>query len=227
MPLDARPTTRAMLAFLHRPSSRCRRLRLLDAGLRPTHLDWHCLADGAREDIVDLTLALAQEDECGVRAWTEHGRRSLRKLGLAAQDQDFLDSFTLPMHGKQERVLARLRSLPLGLSEWAMHPASPDAVDPGSEVRSTDYAVLMAEQSRQVLQNEDITVLGYGDPCSAILTSLRSPVRDGTRSVPVTDPARDTTARPATRGRATAVIKPGRSKRASTSEARTSASLAA
>nr|WP_281291431.1 ChbG/HpnK family deacetylase [Streptomyces botrytidirepellens] len=29
---------------------------VLDAGLAPAHLDWHCLADGGREGIRDLTL---------------------------------------------------------------------------------------------------------------------------------------------------------------------------
>ena len=37
---------------------------VLDAGLAPTHLDWHCLADGGRDDILDLTVALA-----GNTAW--------------------------------------------------------------------------------------------------------------------------------------------------------------
>lgn len=137
---------------------------MLEAGLLPTHLDWHCLADGGRDDIFDLTLALAQKYEIGVRAWTEHGRRALRTLGLPAQDQEFLDSFSLPVEGKQESVLTRIRALPEGLSEWAMHPARPHPADTGSDVRSTDYEVLMAESTRQVLQEEYIAVLGYGDP---------------------------------------------------------------
>lgn len=36
-------------------------------GLTPTHLDWHCLADGGRDDILDLTLALAGEHGLAVR----------------------------------------------------------------------------------------------------------------------------------------------------------------
>ena len=47
---------------------------VVDAGLAPTHLDWHCLADGGREDIFDLTVALAGEYGLAVRAWLEHGR---------------------------------------------------------------------------------------------------------------------------------------------------------
>ncbi|MBI0384713.1 ChbG/HpnK family deacetylase, partial [Streptomyces albiflaviniger] len=32
-----------------------------DAGLTPTHLDWHCLADGGHEDVFEVTVALAGE----------------------------------------------------------------------------------------------------------------------------------------------------------------------
>jgi len=35
---------------------------VVNGGLTPTHLDWHCLADGGRADIFDLTVALAQEE---------------------------------------------------------------------------------------------------------------------------------------------------------------------
>jgi hypothetical protein len=46
------------------------------AGLTPTHLDWHCLADGGRRDIFDLTLALAHEHGLAMRAWLSPGRKS-------------------------------------------------------------------------------------------------------------------------------------------------------
>ncbi len=52
------------------------------AGLAPTHLDWHCLADGGRDDILDLTLALAREYGLAVRIWLEPGRQKLRQRGL-------------------------------------------------------------------------------------------------------------------------------------------------
>ena len=41
------------------------------AGLAPTHLDWHCLADGGRDDILDLTVALAREHDLAARVWQE------------------------------------------------------------------------------------------------------------------------------------------------------------
>lgn len=64
-----------------------------DAGLTPTHLDFHCLADGGREDIFDLTTALATEYGLAARVWLEPGRQKMRQQGLPVVDNDFLDSF--------------------------------------------------------------------------------------------------------------------------------------
>jgi hypothetical protein len=51
------------------------------AGLTPTHLDWHCLADGVRADIFDVTLMLADEYGIAVRAWLEPARQKRRAGG--------------------------------------------------------------------------------------------------------------------------------------------------
>lgn len=87
---------------------------VLDAGLHPTHLDWHCLADGGREDIFDLTLSLANEYELGIRAWTERARRRLRATGRTAQDQPFLDSFSIPIPDKERHLLERIERSRVG-----------------------------------------------------------------------------------------------------------------
>jgi chitin disaccharide deacetylase len=76
---------------------------VLDAGLTPTHLDFHCLADGGRDDIFDLTVALASEYGLAVRVWLDRGRRKLRRRGLPVTDNDFLDSFSLDLDGKPTR----------------------------------------------------------------------------------------------------------------------------
>lgn len=143
--------------------------KVLGAGVRPTHLDWHCLADGGRQDIFALTLALAEEYGTGIRAWTDEGRAALQARGLRAQDQPFLDSFALPLEDKQAVFLDRLRRLPVGLSEWAVHPAEPHPGDPGADVRRTDHELLVAPSTRQVLHEEQIVVRGHGDP------ALRAP----------------------------------------------------
>ena len=134
-------------------------------GLTPTHLDWHCLADGGRDDILDLTLALAREYGLAVRIWLEPGRRKLRQRGLPVTDHEFLDSFSLDIDGKAARYAKLLRDLPAGLSEWAVHPGlgneESQAIDPGWRVRQTDYEFLTSREARELLQQEGIVVIDY------------------------------------------------------------------
>src|SRR3989442_6707257 len=40
---------------------------VLAADMKPTHLDWHCLADGGRADVFDMTLGLAREHGLALR----------------------------------------------------------------------------------------------------------------------------------------------------------------
>lgn len=134
-------------------------------GLTPTHLDFHCLADGGRDDILELTVALAVEYGLAVRVWLEPGRQSMRRRGLPVTDNDFLDSFSLDIEGKAARYAQMLRDLPAGLNEWAVHPSLGDkesqAVDDGWLVRRTDYEFLTSPQAREVVQQEDIAVIDY------------------------------------------------------------------
>ncbi|MCD9899053.1 polysaccharide deacetylase family protein [Streptomyces sp. MT29] len=134
-------------------------------GLTPTHLDFHCLADGGRDDILDLTVALAAEYGLAVRVWLEPARRSTRQQGLPVTDNDFLDSFSLGIEGKAAGYVQLLRDLPAGLNEWAVHPSLGDeeaqAVDGGWLVRRTDYEFLTSSLAREVLQQEEIHVIDY------------------------------------------------------------------
>lgn len=136
-----------------------------NAELTPTHLDFHCLADGGREDILDLTVALACEYGLAVRVWLDPGRRKLRRRGLPVIDQPFLDSFALDVDGKSARYPQLLRELPVGLSEWAVHPGlgnpASDAIDAGWRVRRTDYEFLTSPVARALLQQEGIIVIDY------------------------------------------------------------------
>ncbi|MEU7905388.1 polysaccharide deacetylase family protein [Actinoplanes sp. NPDC049118] len=138
---------------------------VLDARLSPTHLDWHCLADGGREDLFDVTLALADEHGLGVRAWLGPARRRLRRLGRPVTDHDFLDSFRLGLEAKFLRYAELLRALPEGTSEWAVHPGLADdearRIDPGWRVRATDHEFLTAPQAAALLAAEGITLVGH------------------------------------------------------------------
>jgi predicted glycoside hydrolase/deacetylase ChbG (UPF0249 family) len=138
---------------------------VVDAELTPTHLDWHCLADGGRADILDLTLALAKEYGLAVRIWLEPARGTMRRRGLPVVDHDFLDSFSLDIDGKSARYAELLRSLPVGLSEWAVHPGlgndEAQAIDPGWWVRRTDYEFLTSPRTRDLIRQEKIVVTDY------------------------------------------------------------------
>ncbi|MGW0845460.1 polysaccharide deacetylase family protein [Streptomyces sp. NPDC002787] len=136
-----------------------------DTGLAPTHLDFHCLADGGRDDILDLTVELAAEYGLAVRVWLEPGRRAMRRRGLPVVDHDFLDSFSLDTEGKADRYRQLLRELPPGLTEWAVHPGLGDrdarAADSGPCVRRTDHEFLISPQARETLTREGIVVIDY------------------------------------------------------------------
>jgi predicted glycoside hydrolase/deacetylase ChbG (UPF0249 family) len=136
-----------------------------DAGLTPTHLDFHCLADGGRDDIFDLTLALAAEYGVAMRVWLEPARQTSRRRGLPVVDHEFLDSFSLDLEGKAARYAELLRGLPAGLSEWAVHPGldndESQAIDPGWRVRQTDYEFLTSPEARDLLRHEGIVVIDY------------------------------------------------------------------
>lgn len=138
---------------------------VIDAGLTPTHLDWHCLADGGRADILELTLALAQEYHLAARVWLEPGRRKARRRGLPVVDHDFLDSFSLNLDGKHGRYVELLRRLPAGLNEWAVHPGPADEqsqlLDDGWLVRHTDHQFLTSPEAREVVHQEGIALIDY------------------------------------------------------------------
>ena len=139
---------------------------VLDAGLRPTHLDWHCLGAGGRDDVLDLTVSLAGEHGLAVRVWLDPGRQRLRRRGLPVLDHGFLDSFRLDLAGKAARYAELLHALPAGLSEWAVHPGLGDeearAVDPGGwRVRRTDYEFLTSPEARELVRREGIVLTDY------------------------------------------------------------------
>src|SRR4051794_15806650 len=100
---------------------------VLAAELRPSHLDWHCLYDGGRDDIFALTLALAREFDLALRIHGRDAAAIARRAGLVTNDHDVLDSYSLNTAGKAAQYAQLLRELPPGLSEWAVHPSLGDA----------------------------------------------------------------------------------------------------
>jgi hypothetical protein len=139
---------------------------VLDAGLRPTHLDWHCLADGGREDIFDLSVELAREFGLAMRVHNRGHAQEIRRHGLLAVDHEVLDSYRLDPDTKAAAYAGLLRTLPPGLTEWAVHPglgdAEAQALEPSSwRVRRADFDFFMSDEARRIIAEEGIVLLDY------------------------------------------------------------------
>lgn len=139
--------------------------RVLDAGLRPTHLDWHCINNGGRADIFDLALALAREHGLALRVNDPALSARLLAAGLPVNEHPMLDSYRLSIEGKTATYLRLLRELPPGLTEWAVHPSTGDvdsqALDAGWPIRRADYDFLTSPEARATIEAEGIALLDY------------------------------------------------------------------
>ena len=137
---------------------------VLNGGLQPTHLDWHCLYNGGRKDIFDLGLGLAKEYKLALRVSPPFVEQ-VQQQGLPCVDYDLLDSFRVPTADKPARYVQMLRDLPVGLSEWAVHPGlntdEAQALDDGWPVRWADYNAFMSPEVRETIEQEGIILIRY------------------------------------------------------------------
>lgn len=139
---------------------------VLDAGLKPSHLDWHCLADGGRADIFDLTVDLAKEYGLALRVHDRSLAQRMQDAGLPTNDFDVLDSYHMDPTGKPALYAQLLRELPAGLSEWAVHPslgnAESQALEPENwQVRRADFDCMISPEIRELIDEEGVILIDY------------------------------------------------------------------
>jgi len=139
---------------------------VLATSLSPTHLDWHCLYNGGRADIFELTVKLAKEYGLAMRVFDRPTGEALRRQGLPTDEHHVVDTFKLDITGKAAWLEDALRELPIGLSEWAAHPAldTPEirAYEPESwEAHSTDLDFLISLEARSMIEQEGLVLLSY------------------------------------------------------------------
>ncbi len=139
---------------------------VLAAGLKPTHLDWHCLRLGGREDIFDVMLRLAKEYGLALRVVGRSWIEKVQSQGYPTNDHDFLDSYLLDPITKAAQYAELLRELPVGLNEWAVHPGLDTsellAIEPdGNHIRQTDFDFLTSQRAKDVVREEGIVLLDY------------------------------------------------------------------
>jgi predicted glycoside hydrolase/deacetylase ChbG (UPF0249 family) len=138
---------------------------VLNVGLQPTHLARHCGIHIGREEIFEMTLGLAREYGVALRASSQPYIDKMRRRGYPANDHELMDSYDLDTVGKAARYARMLRALPVGLSEWAVHPgignAELRAVEPSWQVRQTDFDFVVSQEARTILQEEGIILVDY------------------------------------------------------------------
>ena len=138
---------------------------VLGVGLRPTHLDSHCAIHTRREGIFEMTLGLARQYGVPLRAYYRPYIDKMRRRGYPANDHELMDSYDLDTVGKAARYERMLRALPVGLSEWAVHPgignAELRAVEPSWRVRQTDLDFVVSQEAQTILQEEGIILVNY------------------------------------------------------------------
>ena len=138
---------------------------VLKHGLQPTHLDWHCLRDGGRPDIFDLTVELALEYGLALRVFDPPTGQPLRERDLPTPDHQVVDSTRLPTAGKTSTFVRMLHALPPGLTEWAVHPgirtAEAQAIDGWWAKKVADTRFLLSPEARETIKSEGITLVDY------------------------------------------------------------------
>jgi hypothetical protein len=102
-----------------------------------------------------------------LRAYYRPFIEKLRRRGYPANDHDVMDSYDLDTVGKAAHYARMLRALPVGLSEWAVHPgignAELRAVETSSwRVRQTDFDFVVSQEAQAILENEGIILVDYG-----------------------------------------------------------------
>ena len=89
----------------------------------------------------------------------------MRRRGYPTNDHDLMDSYDLDTVDKTTRYERMLRALPVGLSEWAVHPgignAELRAAVPSWRVRQTDFDFVVSQEARNILQEEGIILVDY------------------------------------------------------------------
>ena len=140
--------------------------RVLALGLQPTHLDWHCLRISGWNEIPQLMTRLARAYGLALRVRGRGWIDAVRGLGLPCSDHDFLDSYAIDPAHKADIYCDLLRELPVGLSEWAVHPGLDGAEllaieKEENHIRQTDLDFFTSDLAGEVIRREGILLFDY------------------------------------------------------------------
>lgn len=140
--------------------------RVLRFGLQPTHLDWHCVLDGGRPDILELTLRLCEEFGLAMRVNDAALRERLIVAGKPANDTPIIDGYSLPVDEKNAIWAHMLANLESGFHQWAVHVSTGDAEAQAMEpdawrVRKTDFDFFTSDEARSIAEESGVVLIDY------------------------------------------------------------------
>ncbi len=140
--------------------------RVLRFGLQPTHLDWHCVLDGGRSDILELTLQLCDEYGFAMRVNNPDLRDTLIAAGKPANDTPIIDGYGLPVEEKNAIWARMLGELQPGFHQWAAHVSTGDseaqAMEPNAwRVRKTDFDFFTSDEAKNLIADHKIELVDY------------------------------------------------------------------
>jgi len=133
-------------------------------GRFPTHLDSHHHV-GRHEPILELVLDFARAIKVPVRTQDPEVRAMARKVALKTPDH-FMGESGPDAYWSSERVLAHLRELPGGVTEFMTHPGYYDddlSYSRYGRQRETEMTGLTDPQARALIEQEGIRLIHFGN----------------------------------------------------------------
>jgi len=133
-------------------------------GRFPTHLDSHHHV-GRHEPILELMLDFARAIKVPVRSQDDGVRAAARRVALKTPDH-FMGESGPDAYWSSERVLAHLRELPGGVTEFMTHPGYFDddlAYSRYGRQRDTELAGLTDPAARALIEREGIRLIHFGN----------------------------------------------------------------
>lgn len=133
-------------------------------GRFPTHLDSHHHV-GRHEPILELVLDFARAIKVPVRTQDPEVRAMARKLALKTPDH-FMGESGPDAYWSSERVVAHLRELPGGVTEFMTHPGYYDddlSYSRYGRQRETEMTGLTDPQARALIEREGIRLIHFGN----------------------------------------------------------------
>ena len=133
-------------------------------GRFPTHLDSHHHV-GRHEPILELVLDFARAIKVPVRTQDPEVRAMARKVALKTPDH-FMGESGPDAYWSSERVLAHLRELPGGVTEFMTHPGYYDddlSYSRYGRQRETEMTGLTDPRARALIEQEGIRLIHFGN----------------------------------------------------------------